>query len=77
MNQLPPPKPLTFEGNVAKNWRRWIQQFRLYRNAMGFGKKPSQVQCSTLLAAAREEAFEIFNMFGLISEKATKIEVIK
>ena len=76
MNQLPPPKPLSFVGNVAENWRRWIQQFRLYLNATGFDKKPTQVQCSTLLKVAGEEALEIFNTFGLSDEDKVKIDVV-
>ena len=76
MNQLPPPKPLSFVGNVAENWRRWIQQFRLYLNATGFDKKPAQVQCSTLLTVAGEEALEIFNTFGLTDEDKVKIDVV-
>ena len=76
MNQPPPPKPLTFEGNVAESWRRWIQQFGLYLNATGIDKKPSQVQCSTLLTVAGQEAVEIFNTFGLSREDAKKIDVV-
>ena len=76
MNQLPSLKPLSFEGNVAENWRRWIQQFRLYLNATGFDKKPAQVQCSTLLTVAGEEALEIFNTFGLADADKVKIDVV-
>ena len=76
MNQLPPPKPLSFVENVAENWRRWIQQFRLYLNATGFDKKPAQAQCSTLLTVAGEEALEIFNTFGLSDEDKVKIDVV-
>ena len=65
MNQLPPPKPLSFVGNVADNWRRWIQQFRLYLNATGFDKN-----------VAGEEALEIFNTFGLSEEDKVKIDVV-
>ena len=75
MNRLPPPKPLTFKGNVAENWRQWLQQFRLYLNATGFHKKPQQHQCSTLLTVAGVEALEIFNTFRL-SEEWVKIEVV-
>ena len=76
MNQLPPRKPLSFEGNVAENWRRWIQQFRLFLDATGFDKKPAKVQCSTLLTVAGEEALKIFNTFGLSDEDKVKIDVV-
>lgn len=76
INQLPPPKPLTVEGNVAENWRQRIQQFRLYLTATGIDKKPLQVQCSSLLTVAGEEEVEIFNTFGLRSQDAKKIDVV-
>ena len=76
INQRPPPKPLSFEGNVAENWRRWIQQFRLYHNATGFDKKPAQVQCSTLSTVAGEDALEIFNTFGLTDADKVKIDFV-
>ena len=75
MDQLPPPNPMTFKGNVAKNWR-WIQQFRLYLNATGLEKKPQQQQCSCLLTVAGPEALEIFNTCALSDTDQTKIEVV-
>lgn len=76
MNQLPPPKSLTFEGNIAENWRRWIQWFRLYLNATGIDKKPEPVQCSTLLTAVGEEAVEVFNTVNVSSEEEDKIALL-
>ena len=76
MNHLPPPNPFTFEGNVAGNWRRWIQQFRLYLNATGLDKKPQQQLCSCLLTVAGPEALELFNTFALSDADQTKIEVV-
>ena len=43
---------------------------------MGFDKKPSQVQCSTLLTVAGEEALEIFNSFGLTDADKVKIDIV-
>ena len=72
----PTPEAAVIQGNVAENWRRWIQQFRLYLNATGFDKKPAKVQCSTLLTVAGEEALEIINTFGLTDEDKVKIDVV-
>jgi hypothetical protein len=60
---LKPPRALSFEGNVAENWRRWIQHFRLFLNATGRDKKSEEIQCSTLLAVAGEDAMEVYNTF--------------
>ena len=49
---------------------------RLYHNATGFDKKPVQVQCSTLLTAAGEEALEIFYTFSVSDEDKVKIDVV-
>ncbi len=62
-NSLPPPRPLLFEGNLAENWHRWIQQFRLYLSATGSDTKDEKVQCSILLTIAGEDAVEVFNTF--------------
>ena len=74
MEGLKPPKALSFDGNVAENWRRWIQQFRLYLNATGRDKKSEQIQCSTLLSVAGEDAVEVYNTFVLDEAEQNKIE---
>ncbi|KAG5861038.1 hypothetical protein JTB14_009951 [Gonioctena quinquepunctata] len=44
-----PPKPLTFEGNLAENWILWKQQFNLFMKAsrnspiVSIGLSPSQL----------------------------------
>ena len=76
MDALKQPKSLSFEGNVAKNWRRWIQQFTLYLIANGRDKKPEQVQFSTLLTVAGEDAIEVYNTFALTEEETNKIDVL-
>ena len=47
----------------------------LYLNATGFDKKPAQVQCSTLLTVAKEEALENFNTFDITDEDEVKIDI--
>ena len=54
MDKLKPPKELSFEGNVADNWRRWKQQFLLYMNATGADEQDEKIQCSILLTIAGE-----------------------
>ena len=74
MEGLKQPKPLSLTGNVSENWRRWIQHFRLYLNATGRDKKSEQIQCSTLLAVAGEEALEVYNRFEIPEDDKDKIE---
>ena len=75
-DSLKQPKPLSFEGNVAENWRRWIQQFKLYLVATARDKKSDAVQCSTLLTVAGEEAIEVYNTFNLTEEETDDIGVL-
>ncbi|KAK3702002.1 hypothetical protein QZH41_007697 [Actinostola sp. cb2023] len=54
----------TVRGNVADNWRRWLQQFNLYMNATGRDGKDEKIQSvqySTFLTIAGEDALEIYN----------------
>ena len=74
MEGIKPPKALSFDGNVAGNWRRWIQQFRLYLNATGRDKNSEQIQCLTLLSVAGEDAVEVYNTFVLDEAEQNKIE---
>ena len=74
MEGLKQPNPLPLTGNVSENWRRWIQQFRLYLNATGRDKKSEQIQCSTLLAVAGVEALEVYNTFEIPADDKDKIE---
>ncbi|KAK3745993.1 hypothetical protein QZH41_005776 [Actinostola sp. cb2023] len=76
MEGLKPPRALSFEGHVAENWRRWIQQFRLYLNATGRDKKSEEMQCSTLLTVAGEDAVEVYNTFELNEAEQKKIELL-
>ena len=39
MDRLTPPKPLTVEGNLVENWKRWKQDFTLYLTTTEYTKK--------------------------------------
>lgn len=39
MDQLKPPGELCLEGNLAENWRKWIQSFDLFLIASGISEK--------------------------------------
>jgi len=51
------PKPLSFEGNVSQNWKKFIKSFTIYRKAALKGKDLEQV-AATFLNLAGEEAIE-------------------
>ena len=62
MDKLQPPGTLSFAGNVAENWRKWKQRFKVYLTVSGISDKDQKVQSATLLHVAGEEALEIYNI---------------
>ena len=56
-DSLTAPKPLSFEGNVSQNWKKFIKSFTIYRKAALKGKDAEQI-AATFLNLAGEEAIE-------------------
>ncbi len=48
MGQFKPPSSLVQTGNLAENWRRWEQRFRLYMTAKGASAKKEPVKIAIL-----------------------------
>ncbi|KAJ8877344.1 hypothetical protein PR048_021798 [Dryococelus australis] len=48
MNNLKPPGPLLFTGNVAENYRKFKQKYELYMLALGGTKQLPEVQAAIL-----------------------------
>ena len=76
MDQLKPPSQLSFEGNLAENWKEWLQGFRLYLVASGIDEKAGKVKVATLLHVASIEARRIYNTFNIPEEVADKLKVL-
>ena len=69
MDKLDPPEPLSFEGNVQENWRRWKQEFELYLAATESDGKSEKVKSSILLTCIGKRAREIYNTFTFQTEE--------
>lgn len=63
MDSLKAPDPLSMDGNLSENWRRWEQRFDLYLKAMGAETKPDVQKRALLLHSIGEEAIEVYNTF--------------
>ena len=74
-NLLTPPSSMRFDGNLAKNWKRFKQRFNIYLNASGAGGDDEKKKASILLHVIGEEALEIYNSFH-ISDGELKLDVI-
>lgn len=71
-----PPQNLSFQGNVAENWRRFEQLFNIYLKASGNDKKESDIKVALFLNAAGEEAVEVFNTLNLSEEEKENYDVV-
>ena len=63
MDKLNPPEMLNFDGNIADNWQRQKQRFKIFSLASGLSEKDTKVQAATFLPVAGMDALEIFNTF--------------
>ena len=52
-------------GNLAENWKEWIQGFELYLTATEIGEKAEKVQVATFLHVAGIEARRVYNTFEI------------
>ena len=57
------PSPLSLDGNVSENWRRFKQKFEIFVTASGFEKKTKPERCCMLLNLAGEQAIDVYNTF--------------
>lgn len=77
MEQLKPPLHLSMEGNLAENFKEWIQGFDIYLTASGIGEKDEKIQVATFLHVTSIEARQVYNTFGISDDDANKIDVLK
>ena len=72
---LPPPKALVMDDNVATNWKAWKKVWTRYEIATGISKQEPLVRVSTLLSVIGEDATKAFDTFEWgEAEDETKIE---
>ena len=57
--QIPAPKPLKLDENIAENWRRWKKTFELYMTATEKDKKTQKIQCAIFVTLAGEAAIAV------------------
>ncbi|RVE50137.1 hypothetical protein evm_005160 [Chilo suppressalis] len=71
---LTQPLPLSFEGDLAKNFKTWLRQVELYMCANECHKKPSDTKAAILLHLLGEEGLDKFETFNLTEpEKNPKL----
>ena len=61
---LPPPRLLAVDDNLASNWKQWKKVWQRYEIATGICKQEDLVCVSTLLSVIGEEAVKAFDTFA-------------
>ena len=56
------------EGNLAENFKEWIQSFELYLTATGIEEKAEKVQVATFLHVAGPDAQRVYNTFNIVAD---------
>ena len=59
----PPPNVSFTSGNLAEQWRKWEQQFRVYYTPAEIVKKEAKSRVAILLHCAGSEAQDIHSNF--------------
>ena len=75
---LPPPKSLVVDDNLASNWKQWKKVWQRYEIVMGIYKQEDLVRglrVSKLLAVIGEDAVKAFDTF--VWSEAQKKDSIK
>ena len=72
MDKFQHPEPLSFQGNLSENWRKWKQRFEVYMIASGNSSKSDETKSAILLHVAGPEGLEIYNAFTWDEEAEKK-----
>lgn len=76
--EFKPPKGLSLEGDVAQNWKNFIQKFNIFIQANEYEEKSDQIKVAMLLNCIGDEGLHLFNTLSLTVENRKKFsEVIK
>jgi hypothetical protein len=70
MDDFRPPEKLSFEGDVAQEWKKWRQMFELYMDAKEATGKTDKVKIGMLLSAMGPDGVERYNNFTWVEEPA-------
>ncbi|XP_045454786.1 uncharacterized protein LOC123664236 [Melitaea cinxia] len=64
-------KPMSLEGNLSSNWKKWYQTFIIFLKASAIYEESDARKVAVLLHFIGTESLEIFNSFNLDIDKIT------
>ena len=63
------PQKLDTKGNLAANWKKWLQVWKAYEIFMGLDKQPSSLHVATFITCIGPDALEIHTGLPFASEE--------
>ena len=78
-SDIPPPGDLSFQGNIAENWKKWQRKFENFLHATEKADKGDSVKIGCLLSCVGDEALDRWDHFTWIEgeDKKKYKDVIK
>lgn len=76
MENIAPPKNLSFEGDAKTNWRLWRKCFDMYLITSGGDKKEEVVKIALLVHTMGEEVVRLYDTFELTAEQRASYETV-
>ncbi|XP_039279974.1 uncharacterized protein LOC111053806 isoform X1 [Nilaparvata lugens] len=67
------PAPLTLEGDVVSNWKRFKQNFEIYLLASGKSAEKEPVKVAVFLNIIGDEGLDIYNNFKISDDEKQKL----
>lgn len=58
-------QPMSLDGNLAVNWKKWLQLFNIFMKASGLSDDADDRKVAVLLHFIGEKVLDIFNTFNL------------
>ena len=71
------PKPMSFDGDLGVNWRRFKRSYELYHEASELGKKSAEIQAAMFMHCVGEEALEILDTLDLTDAEKKNYKSLK
>lgn len=76
MNNFNLPPAMAFTGNVAENFKVFMQNLEIYMVASDKHEKPDKVKVAILLNCIGQEGINIFNTFELSADQRKKYDAV-
>ena len=78
-SNVPLPPRLELPGNLARNWKNWLQTWKAYETITGLHLKPQYYRVATFISCIGSEAIEIHGglPFASEAEKGSIDKVLK